>query len=288
MAKERTRALVLGGGGVAGIAWETGILFGLAEAGVDPLLADLVVGTSAGAAVAAQLTSGRPLAELYDRHAFPQGASTELAVEFDPEKMMAELVPLLADRAPGKEMRAAVGSYALAAPTVPERRRREVMEARLPSHEWPERALQIVAIDAATGEERIFTPADAGTVDLVDAVAASCAVPGIWPPVTIDGRRYMDGGVRSTANVDLAADHDAVLVLAPVADLGPVEPEVAKVATRVEKRKGTVVVRPDEPSLAAMGSNPLDPETARPSAQAGRAQAAAILDDVRAIWSDAG
>lgn len=288
MAKTRSRALVLGGGGVAGIAWETGVLFGLAEAGIDPLAADLIVGTSAGAAVAAQITSGRPLAELHDRHAFPQGESTELAVEFDPEKMMAELVPLLAGREPGPQMRAAVGSYALAAPTVPERRRREVMEARLPSHDWPDRPVQIVAIDAATGEERIFTSADAGTVDLVDAVAASCAVPGIWPPVTVDGRRYIDGGVRSSANLDLAADHDVVLVLAPVADLGPVEPEVARVAARVEKRKNTVIVRPDEASLAAMGSNPLDPETARPSAQAGRAQAAAILDEVRAIWSDAG
>ena len=286
MAKARTRALVLGGGGVAGIAWETGILFGLAEGGVDPLAADLIVGTSAGSAVAAAITSGRPLAELYDRHAFPEGESTELQVEFDPEKMMAELVPLLAGREPGNEMRAAVGSYALAAPTVPERRRREVIEARLPSHEWPDRALQIVAVDAASGEARIFTPADAGTVELVDAVAASCAVPGIWPPVTIDGRRYIDGGIRSSANLDLATDHDSVLLLAPVADLGPVEAEVGKVAAKVEKRKGTVVVRPDEASLAAMGSNPLDPETARPSAQAGRAQAATILDEVRAIWSD--
>jgi NTE family protein len=288
MAKTRSRALVLGGGGVAGIAWETGVLFGLAEAGIDLLAADLIVGTSAGAAVAAQITSGSQLAELYDRHAFPQGETTELAVEFDPEKMMAELVPLLADRAPGSEMRAAVGGYALAAPTVPERRRREVIEARLPSHKWPDRALQIVAVDAATGEERIFTPDDAETVELVDAVAASCAVPGIWPPVTIGGRRYLDGGMRSSANLDLAADHDVVLALAPVADIGPLEAEIAKTTARVEKRKGTVVVRPDEESTAAMGANPLDPETARPAAQAGRAQAASIADEVRALWSDAG
>ena len=65
------RALVLGGGGVAGIAWETGLLFGLAERGIDVLAADLVVGTSAGAAVAAQITSGEQLATLHDRHAFP-------------------------------------------------------------------------------------------------------------------------------------------------------------------------------------------------------------------------
>jgi len=286
MAKARKRALVLGGGGVAGIAWETGVLFGLAEGGIDPLAADLLVGTSAGAAVAAQISSGVQLAELYDKHAFPQEESSELTVDFDAEKMMAELVPLLTRREPGQEMRAAIGSYALAAATVPERRRREVIEARLPSHEWPDRPLRIVAVDAATGEERVFSPADAETVPLVDAVAASCAVPGIWPPVTIDGRRYVDGGIRSSTNLDLADGNDVVLVLAPVADLGPLEPAVAKVASRLEKRKSTVVVRPDEASLAAMGSNPLDPATARPSAQAGRAQAAALLDDVRAIWSD--
>ena len=286
MAKERTRALVLGGGGVAGIAWETGVLFGLAEGGIDPLAADLLLGTSAGAAVAAQISSGVQLAELYDKHAFPQEESSELTVDFDAEKMMAEFVPLLSGREPGQEMRAAIGSYALAASTVPERRRREVIEARLPSHEWPDRDLRIVAVDASSGEERVFTPKDADTVPLVDAVAASCAVPGIWPPVTVDGHRYVDGGIRSSTNVDLADGHDVVLVLAPVADLGPLEPAVAKVASRLEKRKSTVVIRPDEASLAAMGNNPLDPATARPAAQAGRAQAAAVLDEVRAVWLD--
>jgi NTE family protein len=284
MAKSVSRALVLGGGGVAGIAWETGVLFGLAEQGVDPLTADLILGTSAGAAVAAQITSGRQLAELYDKHAFPEGESAEIAVEFDPEKMMAELLPLLSAHEPGPGLRAAVGSYALAASTVPERRRREVIEARLPNHDWPDRDLQIVAVDAATGEERVFTRDDG--VDLVDVVAASCAVPGIWPPATVDGRRYIDGGMRSAMNLDLADGHDVVLALAPVADLGPLESAVAKTAAKIEKRKSTVVIRPDDESLAAIGTNPLDPETARPAAQAGRAQASAVLDAVRAVWSD--
>lgn len=277
-----TRALVLGGGGVAGIAWETGVLFGLAEQGVDVLGADLIVGTSAGSAVAAQITADVPLAELYDRHVFPTGEQTEIAVEFDPEKMMAELMPLLSGREPGPELRAAVGGYALSAPTVPERRRREVIEARLPSHDWPSRDIRIVAVDAATGEERIFTAADG--VALVDAVAASCAVPGIWPPVTIDGRRYVDGGIRTSTNVDLAAGHDAVLVLAPVADLGPPDPAISKAVAKVEKKSRVLTLRPDEASMAAMGANPLDPSTAKPAAQAGRAQAAQVVGDVRDLW----
>jgi NTE family protein len=277
-----SRALVLGGGGVAGIAWETGMLFGLAERGIDVLDVDLVVGTSAGSAVAAQVTSGEQLATLYDRHVEPDAPTTELAVEFDVERMVAEWGRLLEAYPPGPELRAAIGGYALAAPTVPERRRREVIAARLPSHQWPEMPLRIVAIDAVTGEERVFT-ADDG-VDIVDVVAASCAVPGVWPPVTIDGRRYMDGGVRSPVNLDLAAEHEAVLVLAPSGELGALDPSVVKAGEKVEKKSTVLTLRPDEASLAAMGLNPLDPETARPSARAGRAQAESVLAQVRELW----
>lgn len=278
----KSRALVLGGGGVAGIAWETGLLFGLAEAGVDVLDADVIVGTSAGSAVAAQVTSGVPLAELHDKHAFPTGDSTELPAEIDLAKMVADWTALMSQTEPGQELRAAIGRYALAASTVPERRRREVIEARLPQHKWPDRDIRIVAVDASTGEERVFTAADGA--DLVDVVTGSCAVPGVWPPMTIDDRRYIDGGVRSSTNVDLVADFDIVLVLAPVEDLTVLDPDVDKASKKVLKRKNTLAIRPDEDSLAAFGANPLDPATARPAAQAGRAQAAAVADDVRALW----
>jgi NTE family protein len=284
MARTVKRALVLGGGGVAGIAWETGVLFGLAEQGVDVLAADLFVGTSAGSTVAAQILSGVPLGTLYDRHVFPDGPSTEIAVEFDVEKMMADWGALLTTHAPGPDLRSAIGSYALAAATVPERRRREVIAARLPSHDWPDPPLRVVAVDASTGEERVFT-ADDG-VDLVDAVTASCAVPGVWPPATVDRRRYVDGGVRSSTNVDLAAGHKKILVLAPVADLGPSDPAIAKAVKKIERSAQLLTVRPDEASLQAIGANPLDPSTAKPAATAGRAQAAAVLDDVRTLWTD--
>ena len=277
------RALVLGGGGIAGIGWETGILFGLADAGVDLSAADVVIGTSAGAAVGAQLLSGTPLAEIYDRHVFPEGPSTEIAAELDMEKMANDWGALLSTHEPGLDMRAAIGRYALAAGTPPERARRAVIEARLPSHEWPDADLRIVVVDAATGEDRVITKDDG--VPLVDAVAASCAVPGIWPPVTIEGRRYVDGGVRSAANVDLAEGHDVVLVLAPVGDLTAPEPAIAERLAKVEKKSKVVTIRPDDESLAAMGANPLDPETAGPAARAGRAQAQQVLDEVTAVWT---
>src|SRR3954449_12501347 len=81
-----TRALVLGGGGVAGIGWELGILKGLYEAGVDLTTADRVVGTSAGSAVAAQVLSGQPLNDLYDRQLSSDLLNSEIAADFDPEE----------------------------------------------------------------------------------------------------------------------------------------------------------------------------------------------------------
>jgi NTE family protein len=277
------RALVLGGGGVAGIGWETGVLFGLAEGGVDVTAVDVVIGTSAGAAVAAQLLSGTPLAQLYDRHVFPEGPTTEIAAELDLQKMAADWGALLATHEPGPDLRAAIGRYALAAGTVPERVRRAVIEARLPSHEWPEQSLQIVVVDAATGEDRVLTKDDG--VPLVDAVAASCAVPGIWPPVTIDGRRYVDGGVRTSANVDLAEGHSVVLVLAPVEDFTAPEPAIAKRLAKLEKKATVFTVKPGEASVAAIGSNPLDPATAGPAARAGREQGQALVAQVAELWS---
>jgi NTE family protein len=282
MAKTQTKALVLGGGGIAGIGWETGILFGLAERGVDVTGADVIVGTSAGSVVAAQVSSGTPLGELHDRIVFPQGESTELPAELDINKLVADWGGLLNAAGPGKELRAAIGRYALAAPTVPERTRRDVIAARLASHDWPDRDIRIVAVDAASGDERMFTSADG--VELVDAVAASCAVPGIWPAMTVDGRRYIDGGVRSSTNADLVADYDVVLIVAPVPDLMTVDPAIDKATKKLEKSKRTLVIRPDEASVAAIGFNPLDPATGKPSAQAGRAQAESEVDAVRAVW----
>ncbi|HWB65415.1 MAG TPA: patatin-like phospholipase family protein [Mycobacteriales bacterium] len=279
------RGLVLGGGGVAGIAWELGILTGLADAGVDVTNADRFVGTSAGSAVAAQVTSGRPLTELFDLQVSADGTSHEITVDFDPEKMAAELMPLVSGLRPGREMRRVIGGYALSAQTVSEATRRQVIEARLPTHAWPDADadVRIVAVDAETGETRVFTGDD--DVSLVDAVAASCSVPGVWPPVTIGGRRYTDGGMRSGANVDLALGCDVVVVVQPMDEWPRLAPEVQAGLDELMRTAKLLRIRPDDASLAAMGSNALDPASARPSALAGRAQAAAVAADVRALWA---
>jgi len=270
------KALVLGGGGVAGIAWMTGVLAGLADAGQDVTGADLLVGTSAGAAVAAQVGSGLSLDALFARQVEPALQSREISAELDMEKFAAEFGALLtgiASAGSAQETHRRAGAFALAARTVPEAPRRAAVASRLPSPQWPLRRMLLVAVDAETGETRVFDR-QAG-VNLIDAVAASCAVPGIWPPVTIGDRRYIDGGVRSNDNADLAAGYARIVVLSPLGYDSPFPspmPLRDVVGRLVSEGSAVTVITPDEASVAATGINPLDPATRIPAATAGRAQ----------------
>ena len=278
------RALVLGGGGVAGIAWITGLLAGLADAGQDATGADVVIGTSAGATVAAQLGSGLPLEVLYARQVDPALQSTEIKADIDLEKFGAELAPYLAaggGAAPEEALRQ-LGVFALAAQTVPEADRRAVIASRLPSHDWPARDIRLVTVNCQTGATEVFTVASG--ISLVDAVAASCAVPGIWPPVTIGGYRYMDGGVRSSDNADLAAGAARIVVISPLGMDSPIptpKPLGEVVAKLRDGGADVTVIEPDDAARAAIGANPLDPATRVPAAEAGRAQGHAGLPAAR-------
>jgi NTE family protein len=276
-------ALVLGGGGVTGVAWELGILTGLTEAGVDLAKADLVVGTSAGSVVGTYVACGVDLEERYARQL---AASTgEIPARLGVTAMARFAWVML--RSPDPVTYAArIGRMALAASTVPEASRREVIAGRLGVTEWPSRRLLITAVDAITGEFKVFDR-DSG-VSIVDAVGASCAVPGVWPPVTIDGRRYIDGGIRSAANADLAAGADRIVVIAPVnAGGGPVGRLAAQVAAL--RRTATVaVIRPDRATRRAIGRNVLDPARRAPAARAGHAQATAVATTVAQVWDQAG
>jgi NTE family protein len=278
-----TRALVLGGGGVAGIAWETGILAGLADRGMDVTRADLVVGTSAGSTVAAQVTSGVPLVDLFDRLVVPAGTSGELKAPSAVASLEHLWMDMVANTSGPLELRKAIGAMALTTDTVPEEARLQVIAGRLPRHAWPDRPVRIVAVDALTGDERIFD--EGGDVPLVDAVAASSSVPGIWPPVTIDGRRYIDGGIRSVLNADVAVGHDLVLILAPIDEPLPVGPDVAAGMEALEARARIQFVRPDDASTAAFGPDLLDLASREPSARAGRSQGQALAESVRSFWA---
>jgi len=264
---------VLGGGGVAGIAWETGILLGIADE--SPAVAralldsDVLLGTSAGSAVGAQIGSDVSLADLFARQVGEKSAEIDPGVGI--EVIMDLFLAALSD--PDTTLlqkRQRIGAVALTAETVAGPVRRDVIAQRLPSHVWPDRVLRITAIDIATGE-LVVLDRDSG-VDLVDAVAASCAVPGAWPPVTIGDRRYMDGGIGSTINLDVADDCALAVVLVPAGESTP-SAFGAGPATEIAGFGGAAQgVFADEESLAAYGSNALDPRCRLPSAHAGRAQ----------------
>jgi NTE family protein len=274
------RALVLGGGGLTGIAWEWGIIAGLAEAGVDLTNADLVIGTSAGSVVGAQLATQADPNERFTRQL--AGPGSEIAARVRPLTMARLAWAVLRTRS-AEQARRNIGQVARTTRTVPASARREVIAARLPVHTWPDRRLVITAVDAGSGQRVAFDRA-AG-VDLVDAVAASCAVPGVWPPVPIGGRLYIDGGVRSPANADLTAGARRVVILAPlVRGFGPIT-GVAAQATELRRHAQVVVVQPDSAALKAIGRNVLDPARRAPAARAGLAQARSCVAQIHQVWS---
>ncbi|THA58447.1 patatin-like phospholipase family protein [Streptomyces sp. A1136] len=274
-------ALVLGGGGLTGIGWETGILCGLAAAGTDLTTADLVVGTSAGSVVGAQLTSGLLTPrELYERQL--GDATGEAAARLGAATFARYAVTMLRSR-DAASYRRRVGAFALAADTGPEAVRREVLKSRLVSYEWPERRLVVTAVDALTGELAAFDR-DSGA-GLLDAVSASCAVPGVWPPVTVDGRRFIDGGVRSATNADLAAGYERVVIVAPMSLGSKLIPSPAAQAARLRKAGAEVLlITPSAEARKTFGRNVLDPARRDPAARAGLAQAAAHAREAARVW----
>ncbi|MEV7570019.1 patatin-like phospholipase family protein [Streptomyces tanashiensis] len=276
-------ALVLGAGGLVGAGWEIGVLRGLLDGGVDLATADVIIGSSAGAVVGARFASGRGgLDALYEQQL--DGEATEPAARLGVPTIVRYAVAVLRSRTP-EEYGRRLGRLALAAPTVAETDRRSTVARRLGRvTDWPARPLLITAVDAATGELTAYD--ENSGVPLTDAVTASCAIPGVWPPASIGGRRWIDGGIHSTANAHLAAGYDRIVVIAPSARgskvvLSPARQgaDLAAAGARVE------VITPDTASRKAMGRNALDPAHRAAAARAGRAQGTARAEEVAAVWT---
>ena len=285
-------ALVLGGGGAAGQAWQIGVIAGLAEAGLDLTeAADLVVGTSSGSTTAAQVRSGIPAAELLasvlSPPVQPAGQNREQPPSLPMATVFERMRAIGAAATSAADLRRAMGAFGLESDSVlgpGAAQRRAMVAARLPRAEWPDRPMIVVAVDAHTGELAAFDR-DSG-VDLVDAVTASTALPGLTPTHSINGTRYINGGVRSGGNADLAAGYANVVVLTPFSERSGPLPEGqfeglrrfpgADLASQVEglRQQGShvEVITPDAGSQAAMGTNQMDPATRIPAARAGFAQ----------------
>ena len=293
-------ALILGGGGAAGNAWEIGIIAGLAEAGFDMAeAADLVVGTSAGATAAAQVRSGIPAAELLaavlSPPIRPAGQNRERPPSLPMATVFERMRAIGAAAASAADLQRAMGAFGLESDSIlgpAAGQRRAMVAARLPRPDWPDRPMIVTAVDAHTGKLAAFDR-DSG-VDLVDAVTASCALPGLVPTHSINGTRYIDGGVRSTDNADLASGYTNVVVLSPLGGRSQIPTERGAdpagqfegvrrrpewgtdLASQVEalRKQGShvEVITPDADSRAAMGTNQMDPATRIPAARAGFAQ----------------
>ncbi|MBL4811654.1 MAG: patatin-like phospholipase family protein [Rhodobacteraceae bacterium] len=265
-------ALVLGGGGVTGIAWMTGIFAGLAQGGIASGDFERVIGSSAGAALGAQICADLPIAALFARQVETALQVAEMKPKLNYLRMAWTGFPAFLARNNQALYLKRVGAMALKARGVAPAERLGVIAARLPSHDWPTRQdLACTAINAATGVPVLFER-DSG-VGLVDAVAASCAVPGVWPVVRINGDDYYDGALRTGENADYAAGAKRVLIISPQSTLKPGTGLSAEIDLLKAGGSHVALIQPNAAARQAMGSNSLDPAQRAPSAQAGFAQA---------------
>ena len=180
-----TRALILGGGGAVGVGWQTGLLTGLREAGVDLARAEAIVGTSAGAFVGALLSSGREVTDAL-------ASLAALGQSIDPDHLAAgdeaflRAIRQASSDTDWRQALRAVGRSAQEAST-PDEDFYLGLFGTLDGTAWPP-GFRCTAIDTDTGELVVW---DEGSgVSLQHAVASSCAVPVLFPTVTIKGRRY--------------------------------------------------------------------------------------------------
>jgi NTE family protein len=276
-------AVVLAGGGERVVAWEVGVLAGLADGGLDPRRAEVVLGTSAGALVAARLAAGvDPRADAERIAAGPPGrngggaeafaalaAAWESAGASTAERRRA-FGRLAIERSPGGE-EAAVASVA----------------ERLPGGVWPA-SLRVAAVDAWRGELVVFDAAD--RVPLARAIAASRAVPMLRSPVSVGGRPFIDGALGSATNADaLTVAASLTIVVAPLptdpAESGPERLWLAalrdEVAALGRPGQHVVVVHASPEERAAMGLDPMSGATAPLAVAAGRDRGRAVAAQIR-------
>ena len=279
-----------------GGAWLTGGLQAIAsETGWDPGSADYIVGTSAGAMMGALLGAGVPpwfmvahsAGEVFEGLADANGrpvreASRSAGAVFRLHRgfpVPALGSPRLAMTGLLRGRRHSKGAAVLAAwlprGFISTQPLKDVVRRAVPSGWADHPNLWIMACDYRTGDLVAFGREGAPKADLADAVAASCAIPGFYHPVTIAGRQYVDGGVISASNLDVLRDErlDLVICMNPTSSLHrhpgvwPHERLAAAIRAgsgrrlgreaKVLRARGTevVLVQPTNADLAVMGTN---------------------------------
>jgi len=285
--------LVLGGGGSTGNAWLVGVVAGLFDSGLDATLADLIIGTSAGSTAAAQITGATPtdlLAAILaaENRTDPVGSDPGRRPNRPVADHLERIRKIIASSEDAADMRRRMGAAALdreaASDGSWQAQWRATVAARLPDQRWPKRTVLITAVEAHTGEPVVFDRHSG--VDLVDAVAASCAS-GL--PYAIGDNRYIDGGYRRNENADLAAGHERVLVLSPFGGrtLQPLEWGMQLAAQVDELRalgSSVETILPDSESEHLFGVNAMDVSLRPPAARAGYDQGRALAEQLSGSW----
>lgn len=295
-----SRAIVLGGGGPVGIAWESGLVVGLMQRGMHLDQADKVIGTSAGSVVGARLGLGRDLAAEVERTYGSQATrprATSEGYESSMGPRMARLRDLMTTAAmtdrPREEVLREMGQFAVEAETAPEESFVSFF-ADLAGARWPA-GFACTAVDTQSGEFVVWD--ERSNVPLQLAVASSCSVPGVFAPITINGVRYMDGGMRSGLNADLAAGADSVLVVAVTVAPPPdaTHPFMLRMRQLREAELGVLadsgakatVIEPNAVfnELTGGGLFLMDASRARAAYDVGLAQAEQEAERLAAAWS---
>lgn len=278
---KKTRAVVLGGGGVTGMAWEIGILTALLQEGIDLTDADVIIGTSTGSFVGSALASGYDMRKLYDSQFTTN--TTEVNISASPEIMKLWTEAFMYGKDDKKKIGKLLGDIAKKyPPKITIEKRQSVVESRLVTTDWPTK-LKVTAIDVETGVLHVFDR-NSGTT-IINAVNASGAVPGLWPMVTFDGINWIDGGMVSTTNAHLADCYDKVVILSPMPQKYGLVPSVKDDVAEMKKRADVSLIVPDTDSILAIGKNPYDPTHAPSSSNSGFNQGIKEAAAIYKTWS---
>lgn len=282
------KALVLGGGGIVGIAWEQGIIAGLKAGGINLSDADTILGTSAGSVVGSQLASGSS----FDQADPPSAEQTRQLAELTEQLdlvLLGKVFEIWMHTSTNPNASREIGALAAQTGGWSEQQWLTVNQDMHGLDDWPTGDLRITALEMATGELQIHT---AGNAPFNKAIAASCAVPAMFPAITINGCRYIDGGVISCTHADqlLPDQPDAVIIIAPITTASVVygegaEKSLQREVSELESSGAQVLaITPEASDVAAFGGNMMDPMQVEASWNTGFEKGRGLARGPAMIW----
>lgn len=245
------KALVLGGGGITGIAWESGVLAGLIDSGILVNHADKILGSSAGSYVGSILANGQNMKTYYEQLANNRDNADNAQLDPSLFELWREAF------VEGKTDEQVIGKYLgdiinKSPSTVSLKERERSVRKRIGNVDWTPQ-LEITAINAKTGTLESFN--ETSGISLMEAVMASGAVPGIWPHVDMLGASWIDGGMISSTNARLMANYKDIIILAPLDQKQGLVPSVYEDVETLKTNSNVTLITPDQDSRNIIGTN---------------------------------